>query len=360
MDEQKVVLVTGVTGYWGSRVAARLVTEPGLRVLALDAELPPEEIDGLDCIQLDVRNPALLDLLQTEQVDAVCHLAFISSTRRSETAFEKNVMGTIKLLGACVEAGVAKVVLKSSTAVYGAHPKNSAFLTEDQPLRGSRRYGYTRDMVEIELFCNGFRRQIPTSALTIMRFPSIIGPTADTPMTRFLGAGWTPTLLGFDPMMQLIHEDDVVEVLARGVLQEWPGVYNIAAPGVLPLNKIRGLAGKPLLPVFHPFVYWGVDLLGGTGMRTAKYVPLELDYIRYRWVADLSKMGDELGFEPKYTAEDALREFAERPRLHWTLPDTVLAAQERQRVREIAEQSRSAAEPLASSPSTAERGGSDE
>jgi UDP-glucose 4-epimerase len=360
MEQPRVVLVTGVTGYWGSRVAVRLVTELGLRVIGLAAEQPPDEIVGMDFVQADFRDPAFLDVLKSEQVGAVCHLDFISSTRRSESAFDSNVMGTIKLLGACVEAGVAKMVLKSSTSVYGANPRNSAFLAEDQRIRGDRRYGYNRDRVEIERFCNGFRQQSALVALSILRFPSIIGPTADTPMTRFLGAGWTPTLLGFDPMMQLIHEDDVVEALAQAVLQEWPGVYNIAAEGVLPLNKIRGLAGKPLLPVFHPFVYWGVDLLGGTGMRAAKYAPVQPDYLRYRWVADLARMRNELGFEPRHSAEDALREFAQRPRLHWTLPDDVGAAQERQRVREIVEQSRSAAEPPASDPSGSEKGGDDE
>lgn len=360
MEQPRVILVTGITGYWGSRVAARLVTEQGLRVIGLDSEPPPDEIDGLDCVQADIRDPALSDIFRDEQVDAVCHLAFISSIRRSESAFDFNVMGTTKLLGACVEAGVAKMVLKSSTAVYGAHPRNSAFLSEGQRLRGGRRYGYNRDQLEIERFCNGFRQQTDEVALTILRFPSIIGPTADTPMTRFLGADWTPTLLGFDPMMQLIHEDDVVEALAQAVLQAWPGAYNIAAEGVLPLNKIRGLAGKPLLPVFHPFVYWGVDLLGGTGMRAAKYAPVQPDYLRYRWVADLAKMRHELGFEPEYRAEDALREFAQRSRLHWTLPNGVVAAQERQRVREVVAESRPVDEPETSGPSAPKKGGDDE
>jgi UDP-glucose 4-epimerase len=366
MDQRRVVLVTGITGYWGSRVAARLVTEAELRVVGLDVEPPLEEIVGLESVQADVRDPAVVELLKAQQVDTVCHLAFTRSVRLSEGAFDSNVMGTIKLLGACVEAGVTNLVLKSSTAVYGAHPKNSAFISESERLRGSRRYGYNRDMLEIERFCNGFRQQTDLVQLAILRFPSIIGPTADTPMTRFLGAGWTPTLLGFDPMMQLIHEDDVVEALAQAVLNRWSGAYNISAEGVLPLNKIRGLAGKPILPLFHLLVYWGVDVLGGTGMRAAKYVPVQPDYLRYRWVADLSKMRNELGFEPEHTAEDALREFAQRPRLHWTLPDDVVAAQERQRVREVVAQGRAvedAGEPDKPNPfarETRETGGNNE
>jgi UDP-glucose 4-epimerase len=221
-------------------------------------------------------------------------------------------MGTAKLMGACAAAGVRKVVLKSSMAVYGARATNSAFLREDHRLRGSRRYGYIRDMVEIESFCSDFRHREPDVRLTILRFPSIVGPTASTRMTRFLKEPWAPSLLGFDPMMQIVHEDDVVNALVHGVLNDLPGVYNVAAEGVLPLSKLRGLAGKPPVSVFHKFVYWGVALPGGTSRILDRCLPIEPDYIRFPWVGDLARMRAEFGFEPAYTAEEALCEFVQR------------------------------------------------
>ena len=71
------------------------------------------------------------------------------------------------------------MLLKSSTAIYGARPTNSAFLTEGHPVRGSRRFGYLRDLVEREKFCNGYCRQVPEISVTTLRFSSIVGPTAD-------------------------------------------------------------------------------------------------------------------------------------------------------------------------------------
>ena len=53
--------------------------------------------------------------------------------------------------------------------------------------------------------------------VTTLRFANIIGPTANTPMTRFLSTPATPRLLGFDPMLQVIHEDDVIGALAHAV-----------------------------------------------------------------------------------------------------------------------------------------------
>jgi UDP-glucose 4-epimerase len=311
MTQQQVILVTGAAGYWGSRLAARLADEPGYHVIGLDAEQPRQEGRGLDFIQADIRNPLLVELIKAEGVHTVCHLAFVDTTQPSEAAYDLNVIGTTKLLEACAEANVHKVVLKSSTAVYGARPGNSAFLPETHALRGSRRYGYTRDLVAIETFCNGFRHRAPEMILTILRFANIVGPTVETPMTRFLRESSTPSLLGFDPMMQLVHEDDVVEALAHAVLHDVAGVFNVAAQDVLPLGKIRGLAGKSPLSIFHPFAYRGLQLTGGSRSQLCRYAPIELDYLRYSWVADLTRMREELNFEPGYTAEETLCEFAE-------------------------------------------------
>ena len=152
MTEQRVVLVTGVAGYWGARVAARLVTEGNYHVIGLDSEPSKGRSKGLDLIEADIRNPLLAGLLKSEGVDTVCHLTFVEATRPSKAAFDLNVMGTTKVLGACAEAGVRKAILKSSMTVYGARPSNSTFLTEDHALRGSKRRGTTRCLLDIEAF----------------------------------------------------------------------------------------------------------------------------------------------------------------------------------------------------------------
>jgi UDP-glucose 4-epimerase len=346
MTEKKVILITGVANYWGAQVATRLIEatdtsgRPVFHVVGLDAEPPEAEIKELDFIQADIRNPLLVNLLQSEEVDTVCHLTFEERTNPSEATFDVNVMGTMKVLGACAEAGVRKVVLKSSTAVYGANPQNPAFITEEHPLQGSRVYGYTRDLVEIEAFCNGFRRQVPEMILTVLRFPSIIGLRVDTPMTRFLKETLAPTLWGFDPLMQVIHEKDVVESLLYVVVNDFPGVFNVAADGILPLSRLTALAAKPPLPVFHLWAYWGKGLMKSVGLRAGHYFPIELDYIRYPWVVDLVKMRGELRFMPHYTAEEALREFAGDQRLRRYTPEASSLVYDEERLRDTIERRR--------------------
>jgi UDP-glucose 4-epimerase len=309
---ETVVLVTGVASPWGSRLARRLGHEPGYRVLGLDpqpaASIPP----GCDFVQADVRNPLLGELLHSEGVGVVCHLAFLESDHPSPVALDHNVQGTQNVLAASAAAGVRQVVLKSSTAIYGARPGNPAFLAEGHSLRGSRRVGWIRDLIEIEKLCDDTSHEAPGLALTRLRFASIVGPTADTPLTRFLKEPWAPQLLGFDPRMQFIHEEDVVRALAHAVQTGRPGIFNVAAEDLVTLNQARGLAGKRPWPVWHPLAYWGRRLREVAGRPIGRYLPLEPDYLRYAWVADLARMRSELGFEPHYTAEQALREFAER------------------------------------------------
>jgi UDP-glucose 4-epimerase len=305
---KRTILVTGVSGFWGRRVASALLENPALRVLGLDREPPKETIKGLDFIQADIRNNLLLDLLQSEEVKILVHLAFHESTHLSESNFDLNVMGTMKVFGAAAEAGVEKIILRSSTAVYGANPSNSAFLGEQTPLRAGTASGWIRDLVEIEAFCNGFRRQAPEMLLTILRFPNVIGPSIDTPMTRYLKQTLSPVLLGFEPQMQFLHEDDAIDALIHAVTVDTPGVFNIGAEGVVALDKALAITGRLPVPVFHLFAYWGRNLLGNS--QASRFLPIELDYLRYPWVADLRRMREEFEFTPRYTAEEALREFA--------------------------------------------------
>jgi UDP-glucose 4-epimerase len=315
MPQKQTVLITGVGGYWGARVATRLLDRPEVHVIGLDVALPKDMPAGLDFIQADIRNPLLPDLLRDEQVDVICHLALMDTDGRSEAAFDYNVMGTMKVFGAAVVAGVSRIVLRSSTMVYGARAENSAFLVEEQPLANGAVEGTIAHLVEIEAFCNGFRGQNPDVGLSVLRFANIIGPTADTPFVRFLRLPLPPFLMGFDPMMQVIHEDDVVDALIHAVFASAEGTANVAAEDVLPLSRILGLAGKLGVPIFHLAAYWGNPLLAGLGLPIRAAWPISLNYLRYPWVGDLTRMRAELGFVPRYTAAEALREFAGRERL---------------------------------------------
>jgi UDP-glucose 4-epimerase len=169
--------------------------------------------------------------------------------------------------------------------------------------------------------------------LTILRFSSIIGPVVESPFTRYLRQPVVPTLLGFNPLMQVIHETDVVAALLHAIDNDEPGVFNVAAEGIPPLAKLLALAGRNSMPVFHWFAYWSNPLLHANW-------PVEPDYLRYPWVADLTKMREEMGFIPQYTAEEALREFASQQRLGKYKPEEPVSAKDEELLRDIMERRR--------------------
>lgn len=309
MTNERVILVTGVAGYWGNRAAAKLVEQEDVHVIGIDSEPPTTAVDGLDFIQADVRNPILVELLQEENVETVLHLQFRETLTPSESTFEQNIMGTAKLLGACSEADVQHVVLKSSIMVYGARPDNPMFLREDHPLNGNKKYGYIRDWIEMEKYAESFREQNPDAVVTVLRFGHIVGVKADTPMTRFLREEEAVTLLGFDPMIQVIHEDDVIAALVHAVNGRYAGTYNVAPEKGMPLWKALGLASKIPIPVLHPLAYWSVSLGG------PRLAPLPLDYLRYPCMGDMQQMREEFGFTPNYTPEEAVRTLAAQQRV---------------------------------------------
>jgi len=117
--------------------------------------------------------------------------------------------------------------------------------------------------------------------ITVLRFPSIIGLEADTPMVRFLRNPHAPVLLGFDPLMQVIHENDVIEALLFAVHNDRPGAYNIAAEGNLPLSRLMALALKIPIPVPHFIAYLSLLFLKSNPLPVKWNWPIEPDYLRY-------------------------------------------------------------------------------
>jgi UDP-glucose 4-epimerase len=204
------------------------------------------------------------------------------------------------------------MIFRSSTAVYGAHPDNPAFLTEDMPQRGSRSYGYTSDWLEVESLIEDFRDRESQTSLAVLRFANIVGSSSDTPFTSFLRQPSPLVLFGFDPVMQMVHESDVLAAISFSVLNNTEGVFNIAADGPMPLSRILRLVGRFPMPILHPIAYRGLNLWRKGQYKGCDYIPIEWDYLRYPWVADTRKMHREMGFSPSISSENGLLEFAGR------------------------------------------------
>ena len=241
-----VVLVTGVSRYLGGHLAARLAANPAIeRVLGVDTVPPSRDLlrrmGRAEFVRADIRNPLIAKVIASAGVDTVVHASLSANPGSSggrTVMKEMNVIGTMQLLAACQKApAVRRIVLKSSTAVYGSSSRDPALFDETMTAKDLPSGGYAKDTVEIEGYLRGFSRRRPDVSVTVLRFANFIGPRIDTVLTRYFALPFVPTVLGYDARVQLLHEEDALAVLERATCEELPGVFNVAADGVLLLSQ---------------------------------------------------------------------------------------------------------------------------
>nr|MDT0658300.1 NAD-dependent epimerase/dehydratase family protein [Micromonospora sp. DSM 115978] len=304
-----VVVVTGVSRFLGAHVAARLVADPRVaRVVGLDANDPAADLapllDGVERVRADAGSAG--GVIADLDAEAVVHLALISAPDQQHggraAMKEQNVIGTMQLLAACQRApGLRKLVVRSSTAAYGASFRDPAVFTEETEPRAVPRGGFARDILDIEGYVRGFRRRRPEVTATVLRFAPFIGSTADTTLTRYFAQPVVPTVFGRDPRLQFVHFDDALEVLHRSVVGEHPGTYNVAGPGVLNLSQAIRRAGRIAVPVLEPGLSGAASVARLLGF--GRYSLDQVDLFVHGRVVDTTRLTTEYGFTPRSTAE---------------------------------------------------------
>jgi UDP-glucose 4-epimerase len=310
-----VVLVTGVSRFLGGHLAARLAANPAIdRVLGVDTVPPPRDLlrrmGRAEFIRADIRNPLISKVISTASVDTVVHASLSANPGSSgrPAMKEMNVIGTMQLLAACQKApSVRRLVLKSTTAVYGSSPRDPALFDETMTPKDLPPGGYAKDAVEIEGYLRGFARRRPDVSVTVLRFSNFIGPRIDTVFTRYFALPVVPTVLGYDARVQLLHEEDALAVLERAASEEIPGVFNVAADGVLLLSQAIRRAGRVPIPV--PSSAVGPVSSIFRGARLVDFSPEQMRLLNFGRVVDNARLRHQFGFTPRWTTVQAFDDY---------------------------------------------------
>jgi UDP-glucose 4-epimerase len=311
---QRVVAVTGAASFLGASVIGVLQDEESVRTLvAMDTRPPHTAGAKTKVYDLDLTHPSaeerMAETFAAEGVNTVVHLAFLHSpTHASAYSHELESVGTMHVLNACRRTRVQKLVLFSHTFLYGAHPTNPNFLSEKHALRARRTEPFLADKIEAESEALRFGRPGQGRTVTILRTAPIIGPSVDNFLTRFLGHRLVPTVLGFDPLWQFLHEADAVSAFRLAVVRDVPGVFNITPEGVLPLSTAIRLAGRSPFPLPRSLASPMVGALWVA--QVAEAPPAFFDYLQYVCVADGDLARKVMGFRPLYTSREAITDFA--------------------------------------------------
>jgi UDP-glucose 4-epimerase len=315
----KVVVVTGAASFLGANLVGLLEEDPRIaRIVAIDIKPPGTAQRKTRFYEVDFTGASaearLSEILSAEHADTVVHLAFTSSpTHATAHAHELESVGTRHVLVAARHAHVRKVVMWSQTMLYGARPSNPNFLTEKHPLRAPTTEPWFADKIEAENEMARFAERTNETVVTVLRTAPILGPTVHNFLTRYLARRVVPVAMGFDPLMQFLHEVDAIAAFKLAIDRDHPGIYNVVGDGVLPLSTVIKLAGRLALPVPHPIAH-----TMGAALWLAQLIeapPSFMRYMRFLCVADGAKAKDSLGFRPAYTTREAVLDFTSAQRL---------------------------------------------
>jgi len=310
---QKSVVILGAAGIIGSRTLAYLeASKKFKKVIVIDQRRPDVTLKKSKFYKIDLTTPTadaeLAEILKREHCDTLIHTSLpVSPIKNVDYAHEVIAIGSYHIFNACHAARVRKVVMATTTDVYGAFPTNPNYLTENMPLKGYLQDKMLADRIDAEKQALHFQKKNPQSVVTIFRHCTILGPGIDTYKTRYLKRPVVLTMLGYDPLVQFVHVDDVMQGFQKVVEGDYPGVFNFTGDGVLPLSRVIELSGSVNLPV-TPGIFKGlVQFLWNVDISPA---PASwADFLRYLCVADNQKFKKQVGYLPKHSTKEALLEF---------------------------------------------------
>ena len=305
------VLVTGVSHHLGGQLARRLEARDDVTaIFGIDIADPRVALERTEFVHADTRHSLLTKLVRGLEVDTVVHCAVLTEgSEPNRVVHETNVIGTMNLLAACSgkDSPVRRVVAKSSIAVYGCRPYAASFLRED--MAGRERPGeyLGEDLLEMEQLVQDFALRNRGTAVTVLRFAHRLGIGEPTALGRFFRLGRIPSFIGFDPRLQLLHEEDAVEALYRAAVADHPGAYNVAGDGVLLLSQAARLARRPKASVLFPyFRFLARGALGAAGVEMPAFLA---DFLAYGCVVDTAALEVQFGWRPGHTTHDTLVDF---------------------------------------------------
>jgi len=298
------VLITGAAGWTGGNLARHLEARPDVEVFAVDSDDPRVRFSS-DFRKVSLDRLTLARYVIDVQPHVVFHLQSVHPTSEhgKNTESEERVVGALALFGAIERLdSVQKVIVKSDTGVYGASPRNPSVLNELTRPQG-RSNKFQRDLSEMERFIGGAALRHPNIRFTVLRFAPIFGPGINNPISRYLTLPSVPTLMGFDPRLQFIHEEDAVAALEHAADQDVSGTFNVTAQGQMYLSRVLRLGRRIPQPLPGRLFDGALSGLSRININVPDHLRGLLKHGR---VVDTTEMRTTLKFEPRYTCRQTV------------------------------------------------------
>jgi UDP-glucose 4-epimerase len=314
------VLVTGLGTFWGGRLAQMLERDPEVDVIVgLDRFEPTIALERTEFVRSDASYSILARIVKAAQIDTILHtFLVVDSTQMSgRSLHEINVIGTMNLLAAASapDSTVRSVVVKSSSLVYGAAPEDPVWFKEDSRRSHAPRTKVEKSLLEVEGYLRDFAEDNPHVIVSLLRFSNVLGPDITTPLSQALELPLVPSILGFDPRLQFVHEEDVLRSILFVLRNECPGIYNVAGDGLLPWSEVAAICGKRLAPISPYFTELSTAAL--RRMRICDLPQETLELLRHGRGVDTRRI-KRTGFDFEWTSAGTVESFWQNVRLRKT------------------------------------------
>lgn len=308
------LVITGASGLVGTRLLARARSLPGVeRVVAVGLHPPLDPGVGDEGAEVVFRRTDVTDpdavRAAVEGGDVLVHLASQATPRDDLARMRRvNVDGTRHVVEAAAATGARKVVVVSTTAVYGAHADNDVPLTEESPLRANPDLPFVEHRREAEQWVTRWAEDHPDVVVTILRPAQVVGPGVRDLFTHAMLLPRLPSVRGHRPPFQFLHLDDYVSALVHVVDHDLPGPYNVAAEGWLSFDELEAILGRRALDIPEEIAFTLVDRLAAFGLTG--FPVGAVHHLVHPWVVSVDRLV-ATGWRPMHSNRDAAAHLAE-------------------------------------------------
>ncbi|WP_029888549.1 NAD-dependent epimerase/dehydratase family protein [Polycyclovorans algicola] len=307
----RTILVTGAAGALARRVVSLLGANH--HVIAVDFRRQVDCPEATASYSLDVHARGFEEIFRRHDIDTVIHIGRVFGHEQSrQNRYNANVLGSKRLFELSRKHGVRQVMVHSTYFVYGAARFNPALMDEDTPLKASEVSHDLVDAVELENLTQIYLRKYPELNITLLRPCNILGPGVRNSLSLLLSRRLAPVLIGYAPLMQFLHVDDMAEALVRACEVNRPGVYNVAPAEWMTYPDAVVQSGCRRLPLVLPGRL--PQLMGQVLNRRAFLPPYLVNYLKYPVVIDGTLFRDTFDWRPKRTATEIFQTYRDAKR----------------------------------------------
>ena len=300
------IIITGISGYLGFELAKAL---PKYEIIGIDINEPKKGFpNNVIFYKESILNPHISDIFSLHKPEVCIHLAWVvSPIHNKNKAYNIDCNGTKNIFSNCRQFHVRHIIFMSSTLAYGALKDNPELLTEEDPLRARStfHYSYHKRLVELEIV-HPFINENKNILVTILRPPGFLGPMANNYISSILKAKLLPVMIGGRfTKIQFIYIDDLLEVIELIVSKSIAGIFNVTPDNTILMKDLPNLLSGHKIYIPESIARFLIRI--AWFFRLYKAPSSYLDFVRYEFNASNEKIKRELGWNPQYTTEQAIK-----------------------------------------------------